>query len=194
MQTQIPGLEERARQYSRQQYKSLEQWKSQTQTLDKLESMSLKLNDLILNNDRKGVRQMLEAYLPLDTDGARRSLILGKFGWMRLKIPIGAKRRSLIAVWIMKRIKFKEKKLLLEKCMDLCLRSSLKIRAITLVDFDRLTTNREKNGDSLSQSEKYKSVRITDTMMNHAEEPRSSNFLSFTPSVEEAANFIGRDP
>jgi hypothetical protein len=61
---QLPRLTEEAIKHLRKQQKALDLWRSNTGALDKFEDRQEKLDDLILKNDRAGLRKMLEAYLP----------------------------------------------------------------------------------------------------------------------------------
>ncbi len=66
----ITRLEEVARRHIRKQTQALEKWKSETGTLDKLEAMDEKLNDLILNNDRKRCSSIVRCLFTVGFDGA----------------------------------------------------------------------------------------------------------------------------
>lgn len=57
-------LDARTRAFLRSQQLSIDQWRKQSQALEAHEANEKKLNDLILDNDRRGVRRLLESYLP----------------------------------------------------------------------------------------------------------------------------------
>ncbi|MBX3042046.1 MAG: hypothetical protein KF789_15175, partial [Bdellovibrionaceae bacterium] len=60
----LPRLEKEAKSFRARQEKLWDDWKKETQAFEKLEARELKLNDLIVRNDRRGVRRLIETYLP----------------------------------------------------------------------------------------------------------------------------------
>ena len=187
-------LSAKAVKYARQQQKALDQWRSETQAMDKYEAMTDKLNDLMLKNDRKGVRNMLEAYLPwqvmepteykawktwLDaienpdlnnTTVAFRGLDYRTDKIQRVQTAQGEKFAFMSTVLTKNQGSYTRR-----------LRS--------------LTTNREKNGDEGFKSfgSKIMDVKITDQMTAHARDPKASSFLSFTYNPVVASRFMNPD-
>jgi hypothetical protein len=190
---QIPKLKNAAIQYQRKQNKINSDWKEQTKTLDKLEAMEEKLNDLILKNDRKGVRALLEAYLP----------------WTTME-PIEANSWK---IWL-EAIEFPDHKNTtigfrgVDYRTDKIQRSQTSQGEIfgfmsTVLTKNQgsytrrlrsLTTNREKNGDKGFNNKKSEilSVKISDQILAHSLDPVGSSFISFTPEAEVAKRFIGK--
>lgn len=62
--TELPELTKKATEDLRTRQKALDRWRQETGTLEAYENQELKLNDLIVRNDRAGVKAMLDAYLP----------------------------------------------------------------------------------------------------------------------------------
>ncbi len=192
IQSSLPELEKEALKFSRQQQKILDNWKTTTGTLDKLERMEQKLNDLILNNDRKGVRQLLEAYLP----------------WTVME-PVEANtwKTWLEAIenpdWSKTTVAFRGVKYDTDKIQRRQTPQGEVYGFMSTVltknqgNYTRrlrsLATNREKNGDfgSKIRKEKIQTVKITDQMATHATDPVASNFLSFTYDLGIANSFNG---
>lgn len=187
-------LAAQATKYARQQQKALDQWRSQTQALDKYEAMTDKLNDLMLKNDRKGVRAMLEAYLPWQVMEPTEYKIWKN--WLdAIENPdlnnttvafrgLDYKTDKIQRTQTSKGEKFAFMSTVLTKNQGSYTR---RLRS--------LTTNREKNGDEGYEAfgEKLMDVKITDQMTAHARDPKASSFLSFTYNPYIAARFIGRD-
>lgn len=61
---ELPPLIKTANKYQRKNEKELIKKRKESNQLETYEAMDLKLNHLVLANDRKGVRKMIEAYLP----------------------------------------------------------------------------------------------------------------------------------
>ncbi|WP_413290503.1 hypothetical protein [Bdellovibrio sp. HCB337] len=177
-----------AEQTEKAKYKALEKYRAENKTLEGYEAQTEKLNDLLLKNDRKGVRQMLEAYLPwqvmepmetqvwktwLDaienpdptkTIVALRGVEYKTDKIQRLKLPNGQERLAFLSTVLTKN----------QGSYTRRLRS--------------LTVNREKNG---RMAEGVPGVQITNQMRKHSIEPVASSFLSFTLSKDTAIQFTG---
>lgn len=190
----LPQQEAAAQQYVRKQQKELEKWRSETGALNKMEAMQDKLDDLILKNDRKAVRQMLDAYLP----------------WPVME-PVEANtwRIWLDAIenpdWSKTTIAFRGLKYDTDKVQRRQTSQGEIYGFMSTVltknqgSYTRrlrsLTTNRDKNGDVgfALHGEKVRSAKITDQMTAHAKNPVASSFLSFTYSPSVAYRFMGVD-
>lgn len=179
-----------AEQYNKDQRKALEKYRRDSQALERFEAMEEKLNDLLLKNDRKGVRQMLEAYLPWpvmepmetqawktwlqaiefpdfkNTVTAVRGLDFITDKVQRLKLPNGEERVAFMSTVLTKN----------QGSYTRRLRS--------------LTTNREATG---RLAENVPGVQLTKQMSSHSIQPRASNFLSFTYDAVTAMKFMGAD-
>jgi len=181
-------LEEKALLAQKAGYKVLEKWRHETKILDKLEDKKLKLNDLLLKNDRKGVRQMIEAYLPwpvmdpLETQAwkiwleaiehpnnektitALRGIDYATDKIQRLTLANGKERIAFMAPLLTKN----------QGNYTRRLRS--------------LTTKREQNGRFSST---VPGAMITQQWISHANNPQGSSFISFTTSPDIATAFKG---
>ncbi|QDK37827.1 hypothetical protein [Bdellovibrio sp. NC01] len=185
-------LNEKAAKYERQQEKALDKWRSETGALEKYEAAALKLDDLLLRNDRKGVRDMLEAYLPWQImepmeykawknwleaiehpDLTKQTVAFRGLDYKTDKI-----QREMTA----KGEKFAFMSTVLTKNQGSYTR---RLRS--------LSTNRLKNGDDgqAGFGEKVVNVKITDQFTAHARDPKASSFLSFTFDPSVANRFLG---
>ncbi|UYL08168.1 hypothetical protein B9G69_014040 [Bdellovibrio sp. SKB1291214] len=193
----VQELDKAALKDQRAQKKSVDAWRSQTRVLEKWESNSDKLNDLMLKNDRLGVAQMISDFLPwaamepseanawkvwLDairspspthTTVAFRGIDYETDKIQRLQLPNGENRVAFMSTVLTKN----------QGNYTRRLRS--------------LSVNRLQNGDiSIENTTRFAGtapiVGISDQMTIHAQEPRSSNFLSFTYDPWVAIKFIGR--
>lgn len=197
---EIKQLNEAAIAQQKLQQKKLDRWKTETQTLDKYEAMDEKLEALILKNDRKGVAELLRAYLPWalmepveaqtwktwlssiespdlsKTTVAFRGLDYNTDKIQRQKTPNGEIYGFMSTVLTKNQGNYNRR-----------LRS--------------LSTNRVKNGDVLANGvgklfEKKTdvlSVRILDQMYIHSLDPKASSFLSFTYDPAIAKKFLGKN-
>jgi len=181
-------LQEKALLAEKAGYKSLEKWRHETKTLNKLENKKDKLNDLILKNDRKGVRKMIEAYLPwpvmdpLETQTwklwleaiehpnpektitALRGVDYSTDKVQRLTLANGKERVAFMAPMLTKN----------QGNYTRRLRS--------------LTTKRVQNGQFSST---VPGVLITQQWYSHSKDPRGSSFVSFTIAPDVAMAFKG---
>lgn len=193
----VQELDKAALKEQRDHKKSVESLRSQTGVLDKWEANADKLNDLILKNDRLGVAQMISDFLPwalmepsetnawkvwldairnpstTNTTVAFRGIDYETDKIQRLNLPDGENRVAFMSTVLTKN----------QGSYTRRLRS--------------LSVNRLQNGDiSVANTTKFSGtapvVGISDQMTIHAQEPRSSNFLSFTYDPWVAIKFIGR--
>lgn len=187
-------LEDEAAQYIRKQQKALDKWKTETGTLDKLEAMQDKLDDLILKNDRKGVRHLLEAYLPwpvMEPVEANTWKI-----WLEA-IEHPNREKSTIAFRGLKydTDKIQRKQTAHGEIYGFMSTVLTKNQGSYTRRLRSLSTNRQNNGDSgfNTHGKKVMSVKITDQMVAHANDPRASSFISFTYDPAVARAFMGHD-
>ncbi|WP_413567966.1 hypothetical protein ACLWBD_08950 [Bdellovibrio sp. HCB117] len=192
------ALDELAAKHQRKQQKALDAWKSDTGALDKLEAMNEKLDDLILKNDRKGVRKMLEAYLPwavMEPVEANTWKI-----WLEA-IENPNHEKSVIAFRGLKydTDKIQRKQTAQGEVFGFMSTVLTKNQGSYTRRLRSLSTNREKNGDvsfnrlSQEKSSDVRSIRITDQMTSHARDPKASSFISFTYDPNVAYRFMGND-
>lgn len=182
------AMHEIAKKYIVAQQKKIDRWREETQVLEKYESMDEKLNDLILNNDRKGVADMLRAYLP----------------WAVME-PVEAKTWQLWIEAIEKPNKSKttiafrgidyatdkvqRKKTATGESIGLMSTVLTKNQGSYTRRLRSLSVNRLKNGSADGSP----NIRMTTQILRHTSDPVASNFLSFSYSPGEAAQFSGRD-
>lgn len=195
---QLTKAEALAKQHERKQAKALSQWKSETGALDKLEAMQEKLDDLIMKNDRKGVRMMLEAYLPwavMEPVEANTWKI-----WLEA-IENPDVKNTTVAFRGLKydTDKIQRRKTSQGEIYGFMSTVLTKNQGSYTRRLRSLTTNREKNGDLGFKAQKnmkeksYEtmSVKITDQMTAHARNPVASSFISFTYDPGVARRFMG---
>lgn len=189
---ELPRLQKEAKSFRLRQEKIWNDWKKETQAFEKLEAMELKLNDLIVRNDRQGVRRLIETYLPwplmepvevktwknwLDaiefprtdkTTVAFRGVDYQTDFIQKLETPEGTKIGFMSTLLTKNQGSYTRR-----------LRS--------------LATKRSQNGDDDSPALKKTGAhyKIADQMSLHSIDPVGSVFLSFTPSPAVAHGFIG---
>ncbi|XGC79367.1 hypothetical protein ACES2L_08495 [Bdellovibrio bacteriovorus] len=194
LEAQLPQLEAEATKLAKKQQKELDTWKKSTQALDKYEAMEAKLNDLILNNDRKGVRKMLEAYLPW----ALMEPVEANTWKMWLEaIENPSKEKTTVAF---RGISYDTDKIQRKQTANGEVYGFMStVLTKNQGNYTRrlrsLVTNREKNGDHGFElfGSKFRSGKITDQMTQHARDPVASSFLSFTYDPGVAFGFVGSD-
>jgi len=170
--------------------KAWKTWKAQTGLLDKLDNKSKKLDDYIKKNDRKNTRELIEAYLPWPVMEPFETQMWK--GWLE---AIEKKATANDSMIIFRGIDYST---------DLRFtgadgRSGFMSTLLTKNQgsYNRrlrsLAVKRKQNGSYVDPSGKqlYPASFLATQMAKHAEDPRGSAFLSFTPSIEMAARFIG---
>lgn len=187
-------LDAEAAQFARKQQKALDKWKSETGSLDKLEAMQEKLDDLILKNDRKGVRQLLEAYLPwavMEPVEANTWKI-----WLEA-IEHPDHEKSTVAFRGLKydTDKIQRRQTAQGEIFGFMSTVLTKNQGSYTRRLRSLSTNREKNGDIgfANHGSQVRSVKITDQMTAHAKDPKASSFISFTYDPAIAYRFMGQN-
>lgn len=191
---QLSQLETEAAQHARKQQKALDKWKSETGALDKMEAMQEKLDDLILKNDRKGVRQMLEAYLPwsvMEPVEANTWKI-----WLEaIEHPDLSKTTIAFRGLKYDTDKIQRKQTANGEVYGFMSTVLTKNQGSYTRRLRSLSTNREKNGDIgfKSHGENIRSTKITDQMTAHARNPVASSFISFTYNPGVAQGFMGQN-
>jgi hypothetical protein len=193
LESELFDLEAKALQFSRKQKKMLTQWKTESGKLDQLEALPEKLNDLILNNDRQGVRKMLETYLPW-TVMEPVEINAWKIWLEAIEHP--NREKTTVAF---RGVKYDNDKIQRRKTKDgheiFGFMSTIltKNQGSYTRRLRSLTTNREKNGDHgfNNEASNILSVKMADQMEAHAVSPEGSNFLSFTFDPEVARSFMG---
>jgi|GEM_PF-2551448 len=194
MESQIPQLETEAAQHMKKQQKALDKWKAETGTLDKMEAMQDKLDDLILKNDRKGVRKVLEAYLPwavMEPVEANTWKI-----WLEaIENPSAEKTTVAFRGLKYDTDKIQRKQTAHGEIYGFMSTVLTKNQGSYTRRLRSLSTNREKNGDVgfKGHGENVRSVKITDQMTAHARNPVASSFISFTYDPRVASGFMGQN-
>ncbi|WP_374073238.1 hypothetical protein [Bdellovibrio bacteriovorus] len=194
LKAQAPALDEAAAQHARKQQKALDKWKSETGALDKMEAMQDKLDDLILKNDRKGVRQMLEAYLPwsvMEPVEANTWKI-----WLEaIEHPDASKTTVAFRGLKYDTDKIQRKQTANGEVYGFMSTVLTKNQGSYTRRLRSLSTNREKNGDIgfKVHGENIRSTKITDQMTAHARNPVASSFISFTYDPSVAHRFMGQN-
>lgn len=193
MQNQLPMLETSAIQRARKQQKALETWRKETGTLDKLEAMTDKLDDLLMKNDRKGVRQLLEAYLPwavMEPVEANTWKI-----WLEA-IEHPDLKNTTVAFRGLKydTDKIQRRQTMQGEVYGFMSTVLTKNQGSYTRRLRSLSTNRVKNGDKKESTEsRILSVRVIEQMIKHATDPVASSFISFTYDPNVAFNFMGEN-
>lgn len=200
LQPQLQSADALAKQYARKQEKELSRWKAETGTLEKMEAMQEKLDDLLLKNDRKGVRTMLEAYLPWavmePVEANTWKIWLDAIENPDLKNTTVAFRGLKYDTDKIQRRKTAQGEIYGFMSTVLTKNQGSYTRRLR-----SLTTNREKNGDIgfavqknlTDKNYETMSVKITDQMTAHARNPIASNFISFTYDPSVARRFMGEN-
>lgn len=194
LKSQLPEAELAAERYAKKQQKILDQWKIQTKTLDSLEDMQSKLDDLILNNDRKGVRQMLESYLPwtvMEPVEAKTWKI-----WLEaIEHPDQAKSTVAFRGLKYDTDKIQRRQTAQGEVFGFMSTVLTKNQGNYTRRLRSLSTNRQKNGDIGLQvkNSTIMSVKIADQMTAHAKNPVASSFISFTYDPRVAYRFMGQN-
>lgn len=193
--TELPELTRKATEDLRRRQKTLDRWRQETRALEAYENQELKLNDLIVRNDRAGVKKMLEAYLPwavMEPTEARAWKM-----WLDAIVSPDPSKQTVAFRGVDFRTDF------VQQLLD---PSTGQIRhgfMSTMLTQNQgsytrrlrsLSTKRIQNGDvTLRKSPKENpSVRITEQMHSHAQNPQGSIFISFTYDPYIAKNFIGK--
>ncbi len=188
-----------AQKQQRTKNRELIEWRKKTGLLEKYESMDQKLNDLILANDRKGVREMLEAYLPW--------VVMEPFETQAWKTWLNAIEKpnwnDTIVAW--RGLDYQTDKIQRSEDGHRIGFFSTMLSA-NQGSYTRrlrsLTTNRIANGDilyreSLESFQPFGGVKslklvpskISDQFIHHAGNPHASSFLSLTYNPSLARNF-----
>jgi hypothetical protein len=190
----IKVLEPLAEAYLKQQEKSLQKWREKTQILEFYESSAAKLNDLVTANDRKGVRQMLEAYLPWalmqPTEVQTWKMWLDSIEKPDRSNTVVAFRGLNYKTDKVQRSRTNPENLGFLSTMLTQNQGSYTRRLRSLV------TNRVHNGDGqqnqLALESPTKALSYSSMMnqfLGHSMSPQASSFLSFTYDLEVAVNF-----
>lgn len=190
---------EKAEKYQRAQNKALALWRKETNILNNYENMEMKLNDLVLANDRKGVRKMLEAYLPWLVMEPMEITIWKN--WLDA-IENPKHENSIVAF---RGLNYETDKIQRTKDGKIGLLST--VLTANQGSYTRrlrsLVTNRVLNGDKAAHmteekawinskslnSTKIASSRVFEQFHTHSKNPRASSFLSFTFSPTIAGRF-----
>lgn len=189
----LPQLEAAASAHAVTQQKQYDRWKQGSGVFEKLETET-KLQEMILNNDRKGVAQLIESYLPwplmepVETIAWRTWLTaIENPDWKNTTVAFRGVRYEGHKLQDSSDSKTPGKKY---GFISTALMSEQE-------NFTRrlriLSENRESNGDRNyeARDQVVPSVRIIDMMMSHAWQPNASNFISFTFSAKVAASYGG---
>lgn len=197
IQTSVDEIGARAVAQNKSQVQALEEWKKNAGVLESYENADEKLNDLVLRNDRAGVRQMLEAYLP----------------WALME-PTEVNSWKL---WL-EAIEFpdREKSTLVFRGVDFTTDKVQRLKTVGGIEnvgfFSTLLTKnqgsytrrlrslnnafRDTNGDRLRANFELRGPSLVTPQLAgfyraHSVEPLGSTFLSFTSRPEVASTFVG---
>lgn len=171
-------------------YKALEKWRQETQILDRYEAQTEKLNDLLLKNDRRGVRKMIEAYLPWQVMDAYETNIWKT--WLDA-IENPDLKNTTIAF---RGVDYKTDKIQRQVVPGHGEKFAFMSTVLTKNQgsytrrLRSITTMREKNGKIVP---KIPAIFFSTMMSSHAGDPLGSSFLSFTYSLTVASGFIGNN-
>lgn len=194
---QLPQQVAAAQKMQRNQEKELARWRKETGALEKYEAMNAKLNDLILANDRSGVKKMIETYLPW--------AVMEPMEVQSWKTWLDAiENPSKDTVIAFRGLDYKTDKL--QRTSDGRIGMLSTVLTANQGSYTRrlrsLSTNRIKNGDSQSTEATGTKVegasslnivhsKIYDQFKAHSRDPKASSFLSFTYSPSVANRFSG---
>lgn len=200
LETALPEVVAKATKYQRAQEKALNNWRKETGTLEKYEAMETKLNDLVLANDRTGVRKMLEAYLPWAV--MEPVEVQTWKNWLDA-IENPDKEKTVIAF---RGLNYKTDKL--QRTADGKIGMLSTVLTANQGSYTRrlrsLSTNRVLNGDHTAsmierkawpsnteapQSGNLVASRIQEQFRSHSSDPKASSFLSFTYNPSVASRF-----
>lgn len=191
---QAEELNKEAVKFARKQQKALDQWKTETRALDQMEAMQEKLDDLIMKNDRKGVRQMLEVYLPW---AVMEPVEVNAWKiWLEaIENPDHSKATVAFRGLQYDTDKIQRRQTSKGEVFGFMSTVLTKNQGNYTRRLRSLTTNREKNGDIgfKGNGELFHSVKMLDQMTAHARDPKASSFLSFTYDPGVAVSFVGYD-
>lgn len=196
----LPEAVTKATKYQRAQEKALNNWRKETGTLEKYEAMETKLNDLVLANDRTGVRKMLEAYLPW---AVMEPVEVQTWKTWLDAIENPDKEKTVIAF---RGLNYKTDKL--QRTADGKIGMLSTVLTANQGSYTRrlrsLSTNRVLNGDHTASMIERKAwpsnteaplsgqlvaSRIQEQFRSHSSDPKASSFLSFTYSPSVANRF-----
>ena len=166
--------------------RKLQKERSESRIFDTLEAQEMKLNDLLVRNDRAGVANMLEAYLPLD--------VMEPFEAKTWRTWLEAIRHpdwknSIVAV---RGVDYETDKVQRLQLADGSERLGFFSTVLTKNqgNYTRrlrsLTTNRQQSEEDVKPTK-----LLTDQYWNHSADPRASNFISFTLDPQVASGFVG---
>lgn len=166
--------------------RKLQKTRSESRVLDALEAQEMKLNDLVVRNDRAGVAKMLEAYLPFDVMEPFEAKIWAQ--WVEaIRNPDW--KNTIVAI---RGVDYETDKVQRLKMAD----GSEKLGFLSTVltknqgNYTRrlrsLTTNRQQSEEDVKPTK-----LLTDQYWNHSADPRASNFISFTLDPQVASGFVG---
>jgi hypothetical protein len=166
--------------------RKLQKERAESRVLEALEAQELKLNDLVVRNDRAGVAKMLEAYLPLDVMEPFEAKIWGQ--WLEaIRNPDW--KNSTVAV---RGVDYETDKVQRLKMADGTERLGFFSTVLTKNQgsytrrLRSLTTNRQQSEEDVKPTK-----LITDQYWNHSADPKASNFISFTLDPQVASGFVG---
>lgn len=181
-------LEQHTRDSAKKQ-KIWETWKKQTKTLDSLDAAEIKLDDLLRNNDRKGVRHLIEAYLPWPMMEPFESTT-----WKTWLDALETKPTSENSEILFRGVSYDTDVPFRNQSGDVGFMSTVLTK--NQGNYNRrlrsLSTSRLKNVSfSEKNAGKFPSVTINALTYYHAVDPRGSSFLSLTPFINIARKFAG---
>lgn len=171
--------------------KQLKERRSESRALEMWEANSAKLNDMVLANDRAGVRKMLQDYLPWEMMEP-----FEKATWLNWLDAIEKPDLNNLRIGY-RGLDYETDKVQRGKIGQVALLSSVLTR--NQGSYTRrlrsLTTNRLINGEikpNVYSDKSYGlySTSVTEQQKRHAANPLASSFLSFTDNVKVTANFI----
>lgn len=196
----IARLEVEAKQQLRQKETAFKKERQASNTLESYEAMETKLNDLVLANDRKGVRKMLEAYLPW-TLMEPQEVSTWKVWLEAIENP-----RPQDGIVMLRGLDYSTDKLQRDSSGKIGMFSTVltKNQGSYTRRLRSLVTNRVKNGiepnidnilmgDYSKQSDQAsktgEALLLSNQFLKHSLQPDASSFISFTPVLEIADQF-----
>lgn len=188
MSTSLEAARINAERHLRQRRSQWDRWKNESGDLDSWEAKAEKLNDLILKNDRREVRRMLESYLP----------------WPLMEpIETAAWRQWLEAIehpdWTKTTVAMRGVDYETDKMQRRTTVEGEKLGFMsTLLTLNQGSYTRRLRSLATSREARLrpsrlnlKPVTISRQMLNHSADPMASNYISFTLNPKIATRFVG---
>lgn len=176
---------------STKKQKIWETWKKQTKTLDSLDAAELKLDDLLRNNDRQGVRRLIESYLPWPMMEPFETST-----WKTWLDALETKPTNENSEILFRGVSYDTDLVFRNQSGGVGFMSTVLTK--NQGNYNRrlrsLSTTRLKNAAVYAEKipGTLPPVTINAQLYYHAVDPRGSSFLSLTPFIDIAKRFAGK--